>query len=556
MINIINFLSDKIKNVNTEIKLDELCIVQSKIKDYDYTINYLLKDYDNINKLKQDYGEFQIEKTNKFFNIKLKKSYVSELFNNILNLDSENLIQKSDNKEKIIIDYSSPNVAKEMHIGHLRSTIIGDTLSNFYELLGHDVLRINHIGDFGLQFGMMINYIIKNNLKELIDNLDLQDIYVEANKLANSDENFNNESQVKTYELQNKIEPSISIHKKICEKSRQHFEKNYSILNITKMIEIGESFYQNYIPNMIIEFDSNNILEENEGRKIIRTSIKNTNSKLTVIKSNGGYTYDTTDLCALKYRIYVQKADKIFYVVDSGQSDHFEQIFEIGKRVGWIKEQEIKHINFGLVLGEDGKRIRSRDGGSLKLLELFDETINQTEKVLLKKNSLISKETIINLAIGSIKYADLKSDRRLNYKFSFSKMLNFTGNTLCYIMYCHVRSKKVINNYLNNCEKINKFIDPNELNDIDFKVIILILKFPEYINKTLITNEINHLTTYLYELSELVHIEYKNNRVIDFDLKTNKLIKSNNSRINIFVMSNQIFLIIFKILNIIPIDSM
>ena len=331
-------------------------ITQAKIDYYDYTIigTNKLEIYQREILEKTEFDEFEIKKVNNFYNIVLRKKFLLECFQNVLvgfsnyNLKSNNsskseFIEKTFNPKKIIIDYSSPNVAKEMHIGHLRSTIIGDTLANFYEFIGHNVLRINHIGDFGLQFGMIVWYIESNQLINQIDNLDLQDLYVKSNDLAKSDKDFYTQSQIKTFELQNNIEPSITIHKKICQKSREHFEKNYSYLNIKGMIEMGESFYQNIIPQMILKLEELNLLEEDDEqfnkednkqlndesmnnlqenklkRKIIKTNIRGKNSTLTIVKSNGAYTYDTTDLCAIKYRCEVLNADKILYVVDSGQ---------------------------------------------------------------------------------------------------------------------------------------------------------------------------------------------------------------------------------------------
>lgn len=501
--------------------------------------------------------QFNITKHNAFYNIKLKNDFVLRQFKNVINLDINKMINKTTNPETILFDYSSPNVAKEMHVGHLRSTIIGDTLANFYEFLGHNVVRINHIGDFGLQFGMMVNYIEQNNLIEKIDELDLQELYIKSNDLAKSSESFNKESHEKTYELQNNIEPAISIHKKICEKSRKHFQANYDLLGTKKILEIGESFYQNLISKMIDELDDSGLLEKENGRTIIKTNINNKELMLTIIKTDGAYTYDTTDLCAVKYRIQNMNVDKIFYIVDSGQSDHFKQIFQVSKKMCWINnDSQLTHLDFGLVLGLDGKRMRSRDGGTLKLLDLFDESIKQTKKVMIEKNRSIAEEDIINLAIGSIKYADLKSDRKLNYKFSYDKMLSFSGNTLCYIMYGYVRSMKVMSNYYDYHFKISDDIKEDELNDTDLDLIKFMLRFSECVEKIKTSNEINHLTTYLFELVKLVHHEYNTNRVIEFNLEIKQPISSNNSRINIFILANKIISLSFEILNIKPLKSM
>lgn len=300
---------------------------------------------------------------------------------------------------------------------------------------------------------------------------------------------------------------------------------------------------------MVKQLENEGILELDSDRKVVRTTFRNKPSLITIVKSNNGYTYDTTDLCALKYRAQVLKADKILYVVDSGQAEHLEQVFQVGEKLGWIKPSQAVHVGFGLVLGSDGKRIRSRDGSTLKLLKLFEETIEETTNVIKEKNPQVLDSDIEKLAIGSIKYADLRTNRLIDYKFSYEKMLSFTGNTLCYIMYGYIRAVKILENYLRHVESIEPKVKLEELNEKDYNLIKFIFKLPEYIEKTESGYEINNLCLYAYEVVERIQSNYKTNRVLNFDSENN-LINYNNSRAYMFKLCVKSLEYIFKIINV------
>ncbi len=547
-----NIICELHNKTNTNYDFKIISKSGNNLYSYDYLISNALKFPDIIDILPGQYSFFTLSRDKNFFNIKISDEYYVEKVNS---LDLNNLIKKTLSPKTILIDYSSPNVAKEMHVGHLRSTIIGDSLANFFESIGHNVMRINHIGDFGLQFGMMVNYIMTHELIDSIPELNLQDLYEKSNKLAKESEQFASESQLRTYQLQNGIEPTVSIHKAICAKSREHFNTNYQILNIKGLEEVGESFYQKFIPDMVKELEQVGVLDEDDGRKVVRTVFRNKPSLITIVKSNNAYTYDTTDLCALKYRAQVLKADKILYVVDSGQAEHLEQVFQVGEKLGWIKPSQAVHVGFGLVLDDKGKRIKSRDGSTLKLLKMFEETIEETTKVIKEKNSLINEQDIQNLAIGSLKYADLKTNRLIDYKFSYDKMLSFTGNTLCYIMYGYIRAKKIVEKYLKFISCVEPNVKIDELNSVDFDLIKTILKLPEYIEKTESGYEINNLCVYAYDLVEKIQSCYKTNRVLNFD-SDEKLLNHNNSRAYVFTMCYTVLEYVFGVLGIKPLEFM
>ena len=530
LIHITKILKDT-RNINNK-------IVQSKIAGEYVIYNSLDVDFSG------NYDIFTVEKCNNYYKVIIKDDYYIKELEKL----SNSIIKKTENPEKIIIDYSSPNVAKEMHVGHFRSTVIGDSIANFYEILGHNVIRINHIGDYGLQFGMMIEYIIINNLIENINNLNLQEIYEKTNKLSKSDNNFLQAAQKRTFELQNKINPAFQIHQVICEMSRKHFNENYNILNIKNLQEIGESYYQNLIPNMILKLEEKNMIDKENGYSIIKTLINNNSTALTIVKSSGAYTYDTTDLCALEYRSQVMKADKILYCIDSGQSLHMSQIFQVGEKMNWIKSEQVFHINFGLVLGEDNKRIKSRDGSTLKLKELFEETLKETAKVVAEKKVFLTDEEINNLGIASLKYAELKSDRESNYKFSYNRMLNFTGDTMCYIMYGNTRLINIIKNvskYEN--EQSDKIIIVDDLNIKDLNLLKFCFKLPEIINQIQETHCIHHLCKYLYELIVFINNLYKSNKVIHI---ANDVYNINYKRLMILKLCKKIINFTFDVLNV------
>lgn len=574
MINLSILLEDILKKVLNEKKISADCkISKSKLDKYDYCLNngYQIAKSNNINfnelvKILNEnfYGDSEIifHCVNNHLNFTFNNNYIINLANNLLN---ENFTIDQPSKLKIIVDYSSPNIAKDMHVGHLRSTIIGDTIANLYEKLGHEVLRINHIGDFGLPFGMIIQYILDNNLKNNISNLNLQHVYKKSRELYQNNEQFKKESYFRTVELQKNLNnETINIWKEICLVSKKAYDVIYNKLNIN-LKEKGESFYSFMFDGLVEELDNNNFLKEDNGRLVVLTPLDNNiDIPLTIVKSDGGFTYDTTDLCALKYRLEVEKADKIFYVVDSGQSTHFQQIFYVADKIGWKKEnQQIEHINFGVVLGSDKKRLKSRYGDNPKLIDLLNESVEKTINIFKEKNSelVFDNEYIEKIAYGSIKYFDLSLNRTSDYIFSYDTMINFKGNTLIFVMYAYVRCHSIIK----NVEKYSKLSDYNlikgdDLIDKDFYLLKNILRLPEIIQQLLNNHYIHLLCEYLYHISEIIHSSYNTLRCVDFCFNEKKeIIKINNinySRANIFNLCIKNMNYCFNILGIKPVDFM
>lgn len=549
-------------------------ITACKLPNVDFSVNNIgslfklntsTKILDNLNKIrgylqKFSEGTYDVEIVKLYLNFSLNRRILYEQINSILS--SKNIIIQKNNPKNILIDYSSPNIAKDMHVGHLRSTIIGDCLANLFESQGHGVHRINHIGDIGLPMAMIIQYIISENLvTDLFENelpLTLQEIYTKGKKLFDTDDQFNKLSYENTVKLQNYDDNDniVKIWKIICNISRKAYQEIYDRLSVN-LTEYGESFYHKYIPLVIGKLNEKELTRKIDGRLIIET----THGVLTIIKSDGGYTYDTTDVAALWYRLCILDMDKVYYVVDSGQSLHFLQLFEVSKKMGWLRgDKNVEHINFGIVCGTDGKRIRSRKGDTLKLIDLLDYSLKGTDKIMKEKDKTFNDEVIKSLAYGSIKYADLSVGRINDYIFSFERMLSFKGNTLVYVMYARVRILAILRNldrtditkenliqYISNIEDTKI----NELNRYDYELIFHLMTFNDMISKAEVGFP-HYICTYLYSLADMFHNCYMGNRSITFD--NEEIISVNKSRVALYIAILEIIDICFKLLNIKPID--
>jgi len=367
---------------------------------------------------------------------------------------------KEDKTNRVIVDFSSPNIAKEMHVGHLRSTIIGDSLSRILEFCGYEVLRINHVGDWGTQFGMLITHlkeVIPEALhkKDIVEVSDLVDFYRQAKKRFDEDENFQNKSRREVVNLQAGDKESLIAWELLCNQSRQEFQKIYDRLDIN-LTERGESFYNKFLLNVIDDLKKKNLLINDQGAQCIFLDGlvgKDGNPQPIIIqKSDGGFNYATTDLAAIKYRLtsppHGDGAFRLIYVTDAGQASHFSGVFQIAKLAKWIPTNcQVEHVPFGLVQGEDGKKLKTRSGETIRLVDLLDEAIQRAKKDLqdrLKTENRSESKNFIDkvsttVGIAAIKYADLSQNRVSNYQFSFNKMLSLQGNTAPYLLYALVR---------------------------------------------------------------------------------------------------------------------
>jgi len=448
-----------------------------------------------------------------------------------------NFSQQNISPKTIIVDYSSPNMSKDMHVGHLRSTIIGDAISNVLEYKGNNVIRINHLGDFGLPFGMIVEYIIQKKC-DIGENL--QQIYIEAKKIFDSNTEFQEHAYLRTALLQNKTcEITNHVWTQVLNKSLEQYKEIYSRLNISQKLEaIGESFYTTYISQCYEMLEKNGLTEiDNHDRTLIKCT--DGLNPLIYMKSKErgcAYTYDTTDIVTLWYRLNITNADEIYYVVDNRQSLHFEQIFNIGKQMGWLnKNKKAVHIQFGTILDKFGKPLRSRTGDTPRLIDLINESVAKTQEQFATKGKDIEKfkYEINAIAIGSIKYQDYSKCRTSDYKFNFEQMLKFEGNTYTFLSYTVARIRGIMDNVnqnnlaqlLNDCK-----IDLNELQEIDYKIVKKIICFTQVIDNVAETKMLHGLIDYMSKLCVVFNSNYTNSRYLHFD-ESGKLIDYNISKL-------------------------
>lgn len=450
--------------------------------------------------------------------INVESSYLEKMINKLY-LEKTSVPKISGlTSTSVLIDFSSPNVAKEMHVGHLRSTIIGESLCRVFEYVGCDVKRVNHIGDWGTQFGMLIAYVKKNNVKVEENGLkELMSMYKESRKLFDADPEFKKLAHMETVRLQQGSQDNIDIWKNICQISMASFNKIYEQLG-THAEVLGESFYQDRMVQLVKDLKDK--LVDSDGMVVLFP--KGFKIPYILVKSDGGFTYDTSDLAAARYRLLEQKVDQVIYVIDSGQQQHMEMLFQVVNELGWSNDK-LKYVGFGLVLGSDGKKLKTRCGETIRLQDLLDLANDHAKNVttnLAKKNhpdwdgpmiEMISKK----IAINCIKYADLCNPRLSNYKFDLKKMINHKGNTAVNLMYALARCKGIIRKIPNLDEVIKGdiIIDSVDSKNLVFKLLC----FPDTINNAIKHLAPNHLCNYLYELVELLTKFYEKNRCIEFD---------------------------------------
>lgn len=452
-------------------------------------------------------------------------------------------IAVTESPQTIVVDFSSPNIAKEMHVGHLRSTIIGDCIARVLEFQGHHVLRLNHVGDWGTQFGMLITYL-KEACPEALTTanaLDLGDLvtfYKQAKQRFDESEAFQVASREEVVRLQAGEKNSLQAWELLCDQSRREFEKIYSRLDI-EIQERGESFYNPYLEEILEHLADQNLLEENQGAQcVFLEGFKNKDGDpqpLIVQKSDGGYNYATTDLAALKYRIQQDQAQRLIYVTDAGQANHFAQVFQVANRAHLIpKDVEIVHVPFGLVQGEDGKKLKTRSGETIRLKDLLDEAVAQAKIDLLQRlqdddrhetDAFIDQVSTV-IGLGAVKYADLSQNRTSNYIFSYEKMLARQGNTAPYMIYAYVRVQGIsrkgdidLSRLSSEAEIILR--EPSELT-----LMKHLLQFQSTLQSVSTELMPNRLCQYLFELSQKFNQFYDQCQVLTEDerLRTSRLV--------------------------------
>ncbi|KAL8524090.1 hypothetical protein ACS0TY_013888 [Phlomoides rotata] len=470
-----------------------------------------------------------------FVNVVLSRQWIAKSIRKML-IDGIEIWAPKLPVKRAVVDFSSPNIAKEMHVGHLRSTIIGDTLARMLEYSNVEVLRRNHVGDWGTQFGMLIEFLFEKFPNGEVTNDqaigDLEAFYKASKLRFDSDPAFKEKAQRAVVSLQAGEEKYRTAWAKICEISRSGYEKLYQRLGV-HLEEKGESFYNPYIPGVLEILSKHGLIEESEGARVI--FIEGKKVPLIVVKSDGGYNYASTDLAALWYRLNEEKAEWIIYVTDVGQREHFEMFFTAAKRAGWLPAEDnnyprASHVGFGLVLGEDGKRFRTRSTETVKLVDLLDEAKSKCKAALIErgKDKEWTQEELDKTAeavgYGAVKYADLKNNRTTNYTFSFDQMLNDKGNTAVYLLYAHARICSIIRKSGKDIEELKK-TGTLDLAHADERTLGLhLLQFPEVVEESCTNLLPNGLCEYLYNLSEDFTRFYTNCQVVGSEEESSRLL--------------------------------
>ncbi|KGB01078.1 arginine--tRNA ligase [Leclercia pneumoniae] len=385
-----------------------------------------------------------------FINIFLDPAFLASHVDAALKSDRLGVNQPA--AQTIVVDYSAPNVAKEMHVGHLRSTIIGDAAVRTLEFLGHNVIRANHVGDWGTQFGMLIAYLEKQQQENAGEMAlaDLEGFYREAKKHYDEDEAFAERARSYVVKLQGGDEYFLQMWRKLVDITMSQNQITYDRLNVTltRKDVMGESLYNPMLPGIVADLKAKGLAVESEGATVVfLDEYKNKEGEpmgVIIQKKDGGYLYTTTDIACAKYRYETLHADRVLYYIDSRQHQHLMQAWTIVRKAGYVPESvPLEHHMFGMMLGKDGKPFKTRAGGTVKLADLLDEALERARRLVAEKNPDMAADELEKLAnavgIGAVKYADLSKNRTTDYVFDWDNMLAFEGNTAPYMQYAYTR---------------------------------------------------------------------------------------------------------------------
>jgi arginyl-tRNA synthetase len=416
---------------------------------------------------------------------------------------------------KVVVDYGSPNLAKEMHIGHLRSSIIGDAIARVLSFAGHEVIRQNHIGDWGTQFGMLLEHLIDEGWDQTQDHAlsDLNRLYQAAKAHFDADPAFADRARGRVVKLQSGDPESLAFWQKLIAESCGHMNDVFRRLGVllTDADLRGESFFNSRLPAVVEDLRAASVLEESEGAQVIFCAGFSGKSgapvPLIVQKTDGGYGYATTDLAAARFRIDELGARRLIYVVDSRQSDHFAMLFWALRKAGWASDQvSLEHVPFGTILGEDKKPFKSRSGEAVKLSDVLDEAVVRARATLESKGRELGEAELDQISravgIGAVKYADLSSDRIKDYVFDYDRMLAMEGNTAPYLQYAYVRVQSILRRAGESSLASSTLVitDP-----VERDLMLQLLRLPRVIEQVALTLEPHRLCTYLYATAAQVH---------------------------------------------------
>jgi len=501
-----------------------------------------------------------------FINIHMKKAFICNILNDILSVGVKP--PGVGGKKRVVIDMSSPNIAKEMHVGHLRSTIIGESIARLLEFVGHDVLRLNHVGDWGTQFGMLIAHLedeFPNYVQVSPPIGDLQAFYKASKTRFDEDAVFKKRAYEKVVELQKGEKDVRTAWQLICEVSRKEFQEIYTRLQVS-ILERGESFYQDRMEAVVKDLKNRGLVKpDEEGRQVMFA--EGMKVPLMMVKSDGGFTYDTSDMATIKQRLHEEKGDWLIYVVDAGQGDHFKTIYKAAQEAGWYNPTctRVDHVAFGVVLGEDKKKFKTRSGETVRLRDLLDEGIKRAHDKLLEKgrDKELTKEELEaaqkSVAYSCIKYADLSHNRVMDYVFSFDKMLDDKGNTAVYLLYAYTRVRSIQRTANVDPKVLEEFKKKTGItleHEKEWKLGKMLCRYPEVLVRTMDELHMHKLCEYLYELSTALTEFYDACYVVEKDRESGQVKKVHYHRLLILEAVARIFESGFNILGITPLQRM
>ena len=459
----------------------------------------------------------EINVINGFLNFKANNSWISNKIS-IMNSDPRIGVELDD-KKTIVIDYSSPNIAKRMHVGHLRSTVIGDALSRILLFKGHNVIGENHIGDWGTPFGMLIEHFIECESND-VGEIDLSTFYKEARYKFDNIDDFAIRSRKRVVKLQSKDPETINLWQSLIDYSLIHFNLVYRMLDVLLNDDnlAGESMYEDLLPEVVGRLESKNLIVESEGALVVFPdgwfNRENEPLPLIIRKGDGGFNYATTDLACIINRVESIECDEMLYVVGAEQSQHFSMVFQVANDAGFMDDKiKAVHVPFGLVMGSDGKKLASREGKAITLKELLEESVTRAENLIIEKNPSMSasvrNEVSKMIGIGAIKYADLSIDRNKNYIFDWEKMLSFEGNTAPYLQYAHARICSIFRKSSISPEST---LDSDIIIENDFEMSLCksLIGFSESIDDTISSYSPHRLAVYLHHLAQDFASFYEN----------------------------------------------
>ncbi len=459
-----------------------------------------------------------------FINVRLAPEWLAARLADAIN-DDRLALPEAEKTETVVVDYSGPNVAKQMHVGHLRSTIIGDCIARVLDFQGHNIVRQNHLGDWGTQFGMLIAHLRSTPEGQAGNHIeDLEQFYQQAKKRFDDEPAFQDEARATVVKLQGGGHDELEAWHRIVDETRRHYQPLYERLGVALTVndERGESFYNDFLEDVVTQLMDKGVAVTSEGAKAIFT--EGFEAPLIVEKSGGGYLYATTDLAAIRYRVSDIGATRVIYVHDSRQSQHFAQVFDAARRAGWAEGVSLEFAPFGTMLGEDGKPFKTRTGGTVKLKDLLEEAEQRAFELVTAKNPDMAEDHRRTIAgavgIGAVKYADLSKDRTGDYVFTWEKMMSMDGNTGPYLQYALTRIRSIFRKAADAGTDYPQPTQPVLESPHEIALARQVLQLSEVLENVARELKPHYLCSYLYQLATTFNGFYENCPVLHSEGET------------------------------------